>query len=193
MQNLYNYIQYFKAHEIEDKPYKTFKNKFEAFDVFYKNNVPTNRFGFLSWSYKSTKHYDPIYNNILKIYAEYLGVKVQYRDHLDEFEKPTEGYYFIGDEQRICILKALWDYTLYMIEEYKKGKSKKLASFMVNTLVSNIIELVKKLLVTDLRYDYYLENYIQIHFKIDYKKYQSEKQEYFHGISNKYHNKRLML
>ena len=156
--------------------------------------------GYITWVYPNTLGYDSAYNNIIKIYAEYLGVKVMYKDQLDEFERPTEGYYFIGDEQRICILKHLWDHTLNLIQGYKvyegfdkRGYTKTIARNKINALVSNIIEIVKGFLVTDLNYESFIEKYIQRNFKLDYKKYQTDEHEYYHAISKEYHHKRVML
>ena len=200
MQNLYNYTQYFRAGQVDANAITNLQNRFADFDKFYKENLPINQLGYLTWAYKDTSCYDPAYNNIIKIYAEYLHVKVIYRDQLDETEQPTEGYYFVGDEQRICILKHIWDHTYNLIQGYKefegfnkKGYTKTIARNKTNELVSNIIEIVKKFLVIDLSYEFYIEKYVQRNFKLDYKKYQTDSPEYYHAISKEYHHKRVLL
>lgn len=206
MQNIIKYTRYFKDIDSVDKfTASNFFSYFEKFDVYYKSNTPTQPFGHLQWGYKSQK-YRPLYNNILIIYADYLGVKVMFKDLLDDFERPIKGYYFIGDIDRIVIMRDIWEYTLGLLISYKSyawmlSKGEKLkrglnrtntTSIIFSAFINNIAKLVKQLLVTDIRYTQYLETHILNSFKLDFRKYRTDDFLYYNAISKKYHNKRML-
>lgn len=199
MQNLIKYTQFFKPSKIDIKTLSKFKGEFEEFDAYYKANIPINRLGYIIWAY-GYNSYDHLYNTLLKELADYLSVKVMFKDQLNTFDQPVEGYFFIGDEFRICILNYLWDYVIDIFIQYKKLiKSPRkraalgISSLTFKELVMNMSAIVNGLLVTDINYEYYIEKYIQNHFKLDYKNYNQQENHYDHAISAKYYNGRLLL
>lgn len=203
MQKIINkYTQYLKPiKKVDEDILNKISPLLREFANHYKQGMPTNPFGYIEWRYSMDNPYRTMYDPLLKAYAELLGVKVMYRDQLDDFDREIHGYYFIGDEIRISILTYLWNWTFQILTDYRKIdwgreaylKNKRIASIKVKELIINISLVVKELLVIDLKYDYYLEKYIQLHFKLDYKDYITDEQQYYHAISNYYHNRRMLL
>ena len=209
MPNTHQYINYFKKPEkVDDKNCNNVIKNFESFNTFYKANIPTNKMGYIAWKYPDAGSYDIIYNNIIKSLALYLGVKVMYRDQLDDQGKPTYGFWFIGDEVRISIMYHIWDYMYYIFINYynhlyyhkvvsdiafKRVKKTNAARVIFQKYLDNIHTTIDNLLDVDINYIVYTERHILFSYKLEFKKYATANHLYDHAITVKYKHKMMLL
>lgn len=196
MHNTKSYLKFFKPIKPGVNSYFNFKNQFMDFDKFYKANTPTNSFVTYPMLPKLTdyKERSKTYIKILKALSLYMGIKIMYRDQLDETDSPVKGYYLIGDSQRVDIVIGIHSFIVELIEDYVKShKEIGYSSIDFDIFTKSIIGLLKDTLVIDINYTSYLEKHIQLSFKLDYKNYNGDKHEYYHAISNRYYDKRVML
>jgi len=150
------------------------------------------------------KHY-----NILYIIAKHMGVKLMWRDILDrngyQFRK---GLWIIGQHPRIAIAEVTLNYYFRIHYEYHtwlvanaKGQAKKAGYKSVRSYASQRVDAfedstyitLKNKLVEDREYEVHLEYMIKELFKLDYKKFPTDKPEYYHAIGSQYHHKRMLL
>jgi len=162
---------------------KTLLNRILSHNKSHKDKQPSPVFYHIEFTPKPNTINNPIYYNIIKNYALYLGVKVMYRDKLDVLDCPIKSYIFIGDMDRIQMLFnwSMVTHTMMLSSKHPKDIS------------SEIISLLKTITVIDPVYINKLETHIMVRYKLDYKKYKTSSVPYWHATSKKYHHKRMML
>lgn len=154
--------------------------------------------------FSEEKHYLLLYN-----IAKLFKVKFMWRLVLDrESLEAIKAIWIIGTPQRIFLCKGFLDRFFNLYYDYyswicnnKREESKRQSYKNVRSYASKLVHLlevttysvIKKKLVTDRKYEVWLEDNIKVRFKLDYKNYPTDKPEYYHAISNYFYHKRMIL
>ena len=193
-----NYIKYFN-HSLKrgENPLQGFQMGFQEFNSLYREYTPTQSYGFLEGEYNRIIVHGKLYNNLLSSIANYLGVKVMFKDIIGSQNRETKGYRLIGDSDRIQIMKSILEIIDKAVNDTRDQVRGKITRAQFSILISkelhNITELFKEALVTDIKYEMRLELYILNQFKLDFKNFASDGESpYYHAVSSSYHNKRML-
>lgn len=126
-----------------------------------------------------------------------------YKDLVDPNGYPCKGLRLIGDSKRIMIVWYLIPYLYDGLMDYRKKQSslyKRISNIKPKTKgnqdflagLNKFENIIEKYIITDLRYELYLEKWIMRVFKPDFKDYKGD-HSYDHALTNKYHDKRFLL
>lgn len=212
MQNLYKYTRYFQ-------PSETYNHKFPhkfitavgKFLCEIDNDPPeTTPFTYTPWIvpyyYKPIKDY---YYNIFIIFARVCRVKLMWRDMLPpDAVTIHHGLWVIGESLRVQIwihlanhyFKGYFAFENWIKKNCKKesiqagyGDIRSYASHLLEIQRDTTYKFITSILEPSGKYEVKLESYIKEMFDLDYKKYNTDRREYYHAISYKFHHKRMLL
>lgn len=211
MQNLYKYTKYFQPFIIYDEGF-THKilQALRSFQSKLTNDPPKKtKFHYEAWKLSHQKPVKDNYYNILYIYAKMCGVKLMWRKLLlPHAERIEKGLWVMGEYSRVRIWIQIMSYYFKGHFGYKnwikdncKEEAIKRGYADIRSYASNLFDIqrdtiyvfIKELLEEDKEYELWLENVIKERFNLDYKAYRTDKHEYYHAISKKFHHKRMLL
>lgn len=211
MQNLYKYTNHFKPLIIcnSELIHKTLQS-LQSLQFELINNPPDKtEINYKEWKLSYHNPLKSEYYNILYIYAKLCRVKLMWRNIISRngFEV-IKGLWIIGEKSRIHIFdhimthyfRGYLSYQSWLKNDCKEESIKagyrdvrSYASKLLDIQRDTIYVFIKKLLEEDKKYELWLENVIKERFNLDYKKYRTDKREYYHAISKKFYHKRMLL
>jgi hypothetical protein len=147
------------------------------------------------------------YFDTFVILAKLCKVKLMWKELLVE-GVIIKGISAIGVHDRVLLWIQVVDhlFTYYLsLEAYIKSNLQReskehgftdirnYSSYLIEIQRDTIYVYLKKLLESDYSYELWLENVIKEQFRLDYKKYNTDKHEYYHAISTSFYPKRMLL
>jgi len=211
MQNYKKYIGYFTCSPIMPADQTTaFINALGKFNKRINHYpLPDDRLCHLIWRMPEDKPMRDDYYDLFYIMAKYIGVKLMWRDLLGyDDHKVIHGLLVIGPSVRVelwthimtIFFEGYFEYHKWLkynkIDE-AKGKGyqdiRTYSRVLLRLQIDTIVTYLKDKLAMPVAYWLRLENWIKEAYKLDYKKYNTDHHEYYHAISTKFQNKRMLL
>lgn len=201
MQNLKIYQQHFKPITIDGD---NFTHVFmQSVKSFHKEMFDTHleMVDQIPWKMPEPNTINDEYYDILIILASYCKVKLMWRDLLPPDASIIQhGLWVIGKSTNINHFSNIADYFFTHHLEYGRwlrDQNTSNASIMLaiqrDTIYIYIYKLLEPYKNELYKYNLWLENIIKYKYKLDFKKYPTDHQEYYHAISRKFHHKRMLL
>ena len=203
MQNPYTYTKHFvkPTYNSQEKilmgyikdAFNNLKLTLEKYPLKFENLLMIEE----TFSFSYPRKFSPGHLKILKPLGKLLMVKVKYHDVI-YMGDVAKGFKFIGEMDKVPIMYHIWDYIMHVIglngENLTKSGWGKLESSLINYEFMMVIsKTISKLLEKGKTNTYELEKFIMNHYKLKYKKYNTQDVLYFHAVSPKYHNNMMLL